>query len=87
MSEPCFSREANTSGITFLNEIDEIYTNLYCDENIIKNSIKVKTVGGDGVLGGDIFDTELFKEILEAYKTEGGNPMNIAKKNYRNKKK
>ena len=45
-----------------------------------KNSIKVKTVGGDGVLGGDIFDTELFKEILEAYKTEGGNIQNDEQK-------
>ena len=45
-----------------------------------KNSIKVKTVGGDGILGGDIFDTELFKEILEAYKTEGGNIQNDEQK-------
>jgi len=45
-----------------------------------KNSIKVKTVGGDSLLGGDIFDTELFKEILEAYKTEGGNIQNDEQK-------
>ena len=45
-----------------------------------KNSIKVRTVGGDGILGGDIFDTELFKEILEAYKAEGGNVPNDEQK-------
>ena len=45
-----------------------------------KNSIKVRAVGGDGILGGDIFDTELFKEILEAYKAEGGNVPNDEQK-------
>ena len=40
------------------------------------NSIKVIAEGGDAVLGGDIFDTELFQEIFESYKSEGGNIQN-----------
>ena len=38
-----------------------------------KNSIKVKVTGGDPNLGGDIFNNELIREILETYKSEGGN--------------
>ena len=44
------------------------------------NSIKVLTVGGDGNLGGGIFDKELFQEILENYKSEGGNIQNDVEK-------
>ena len=36
------------------------------------NSIRVKLSGGNGELGGDIFDAELFKEVLDTYKNEGG---------------
>ena len=38
-----------------------------------KNSIKVKISGGDESFGGDAFTSELQKDILEAYKSEGGN--------------
>ena len=52
------------------------------------NSIKVITVGGDAVLGGNIFDKELFQEILEGYKSEGGNIQNdVDKKLFLLKKK
>ena len=37
-----------------------------------RNSIKVKISGGDSNLGGDIFDYELQKDIIETYKSEGG---------------
>ena len=37
-----------------------------------RNSIKVKISGGDSNLGGDIFDYELQKDIIESYKSEGG---------------
>ena len=37
-----------------------------------RNSIKVKISGGDSNLGGDIFEYELQKDIIEAYKSEGG---------------
>ena len=36
------------------------------------NSIRVKISGGDSDYGGNIFDSELFKEIKETYKNEGG---------------
>jgi molecular chaperone DnaK (HSP70) len=36
------------------------------------NSIRVKLAGGNGELGGDIFDAELFKDVLDTYKNEGG---------------
>ena len=52
------------------------------------NSIKVIAEGGDAVLGGDIFDTELFQEIFESYKSEGGNIQNdVDKKLFILKKK
>jgi molecular chaperone DnaK (HSP70) len=35
------------------------------------NSIRIIKVGGDGSLGGGIFDKELLQEILETYKSEG----------------
>jgi molecular chaperone DnaK (HSP70) len=38
-----------------------------------KNSIKVKISGGDENLGGSSFTSELQKDILESYKTQGGN--------------
>jgi len=38
-----------------------------------RNSIKIKITGGDSYLGGDIFNNELIKDVLEAYKSEGGN--------------
>ena len=44
------------------------------------NSIKVISVGGDGNLGGGIFDKELFQEIFENYKSEGGNIQNDVEK-------
>ena len=37
-----------------------------------RNSIKVKISGGDSNLGGDIFEYELQKDIIENYKSEGG---------------
>ena len=37
-----------------------------------RNSIKVKIAGGDANLGGDIFNYELLKDIIESYKSEGG---------------
>ena len=37
-----------------------------------RNSIKVKLTGGDANLGGDIFNYELLKDIIETYKSEGG---------------
>ena len=37
-----------------------------------RNSIKVILTGGDSTLGGDIFNFELQKDILESYKSEGG---------------
>ena len=36
------------------------------------NSIRVKSAGGNSELGGNIFDYELFKEMQENYKNEGG---------------
>ena len=48
------------------------------------NSIRIIKVGGDGSLGGGIFDKELlqeiFQEILETYKSEGGNIQNDIEK-------
>ena len=38
-----------------------------------RNSIKVKMSGGDENFGGNIFTSELQKEILESFKTQGGN--------------
>jgi len=38
-----------------------------------KNAIKVKISGGDATLGGDAFTAELQKDILETYKSTGGN--------------
>ena len=37
-----------------------------------KNSIKVQLTGGDSNLGGNIFDYEIEKDIIETYKSEGG---------------
>ena len=37
-----------------------------------KNSIKVKITGGDANLGGNIFENEIQKDIIDAYKSEGG---------------
>ena len=37
------------------------------------NSIRVKFAGGNSELGGDIFEPEIFKDVLDAYKNEGGN--------------
>ena len=44
------------------------------------NSIRVKIAGGNGELGGDIFESEIFKDVLETYKNEGGNMPNDDKK-------
>ena len=44
------------------------------------NSIRIIKVGGDGSLGGGIFDKELLQEILETYKSEGGNIKNDVEK-------
>ena len=44
------------------------------------NSIRIIKVGGDGSLGGGIFDKELLQEILETYKSEGGNIQNDIEK-------
>ena len=44
------------------------------------NSIRIIKVGGDGSLGGGIFDKELLQEILETYKSEGGNIQNDVEK-------
>ena len=38
-----------------------------------RNSIKVKMSGGDESLGGNLFTSELQKDILESYKSQGGN--------------
>ena len=45
-----------------------------------KNSIKIKTSGGDSSLGGDIFNKDLFNDILNSFKYEGGNEVNDPKK-------
>mgnify|MGYP002626763420 FL=1 len=37
------------------------------------NSIKIKIAGGEEGLGGGYFDMELFKEVKDNYKNEGGN--------------
>ena len=37
-----------------------------------KNKIKVIATGGDSNLGGDIFNEEIRKEVLQLYKDEGG---------------
>ena len=37
-----------------------------------RNSIKVKITGGDANLGGNIFDHEIKKDIIDTYKSEGG---------------
>ena len=49
--------------------------------NISKhNSIRVKVAGGNSECGGGIFDSELFKEVKDNYKNEGGNIPNEEKK-------
>ena len=49
--------------------------------NISKhNSIKVKVSGGESECGGNLFDTELFKEVKDNYKNEGGSIPNEEKK-------
>ena len=45
-----------------------------------KNSIKVKTSGGDNYLGGDIFNKDLINEIKNSYKYEGGGQINEPEK-------
>ena len=45
-----------------------------------KNSIKLKTSGGDASLGGDIFNRDLINDILNYYKYEGGGEINDPKK-------
>ena len=45
-----------------------------------KNAIKVKTSGGDSSLGGDIFNKDLFNDILNSFKYDGGKEVNDQKK-------
>ena len=44
------------------------------------NSIKIKIAGGEEGLGGGHLDMELFKEVKENYKNEGGNNLNDQQK-------
>ena len=48
------------------------------------NSIKIIVTGGGSMLLGNIFENEIFKEVLDTYKNEGGN---IAFNNEENKNK
>ena len=44
------------------------------------NSIKIKIAGGEEGLGGGCFDMELFKEVKDNYKNEGGNNLSEQQK-------
>ena len=48
------------------------------------NSIKIIVTGGGSMLLGNIFENEIFKEVLDTYKNEGGN---ISLNNEENKNK
>ena len=45
-----------------------------------KNSIKVRFSMGDSSLGGDIFNTDIINDVLNAYKYEGGKEINDPQK-------
>ena len=47
-----------------------------------RNSIKVKMSGGDESFGGNIFTSELQKDILESFKTQGGNISDLDTKKF-----
>ena len=45
-----------------------------------KNSIKIKNVGGDSTLGGDIFNKDIVNDILNTFKYDGGKEINDPQK-------
>ena len=45
-----------------------------------KNSIKIKNVGGDSTIGGDIFNKDIVNDILNNFKYDGGKNVNDPQK-------
>ena len=45
-----------------------------------KNSIKIKNVGGDSTIGGDIFNKDIVNDIINNFKYDGGKDVNDPQK-------